>query len=573
MNSDPTVDESPGAMGTAQRIYVYVVLLVTGLVASVGLTVLGSVAAHAAWPTTRGVADDFSEQLALGLSLVIVAGPVWFLHWRVAAREIARVPDARRWPLRQTYLNLTLVAALLVAMISAWIVLADILTGEVAGTNRFPIAAAPIWAAMWAFHWRAASAGWQPGHIGRSLHRWYLHLSAALGLSLAAAGASIAVTRTVQAGYESAFVNEFPVGRAVWGEITAEWAAIALVAGAIWAWHWWAGVRADRGSTLRSVFVTLAAIIPLAVFVAILVQMLAGPIRLALGPGAESVAACLHAAPAAAGAIVVLVPMWLYHVRLLPFLTGPNATEAGAPVWTYRYAVRGMGLASVATFVVIGIALLIAAGVPEARTGGGNWWRLLMSSALAALAVGAVAWRYVGHLDARAASIAQDDAPRLRVRRLYLFAVTALGLIAAVGAGAALLSIVLNDLLDVDIGMATLAGSRWAISIMLTAAGVAFLYRRHAGTEMGTAMADLRRGRTRRIVLVAPQDAAEMKSALEHALGRTVEWREDKSAPPGPTPVPDQAAVIAAARTVEDAPGREVLVIVGREGVRVVSYD
>ena len=567
MNSDTTVGESSGAMGTAQRIYVYVVLLVTGLVASAGLTVLGSVAASAAWPTARGAVDDFSEQLALGLSLFIVAGPVWFLHWRVAVREVARVPDARRWPLRQAYLNLTLLAALLVAMISAWIVLADILTADIAGTNRFPVAAAPIWAAMWVFHWRAAAADWQPGHIGRSLHRWYLHLSAALGLSLAAAGASMAVTRTVQAGYESAFVNEFQVGSAVWEETAAEWTAIALVAGAVWAWHWWAGVRTDRGSTLRSVYVTLAATIPLAVLVAILVQMLAGPIRLALGPGAESVAASLHAAPAAAGAIVVLAPTWLYHVRLLPLLAGPNAAEAGAPIWAYRYALRGMALAALATFVVAGIALLIAAGVPEARTGGGNWWRHLTSSALAALVVGAIAWRYVGRLDA------QDGTPRLRVRRLYLFAVTALGVITAVGAGAALLSIMLNDLLDGEIGMATLAGSRWAISIMLTAAGVAFLHRRHAGPDMGTAMADLRLGRARRIVLVAPRDAGDMKAALEHALGRAVEWREDRSAPPGPIPAPDQAAVISAARTVEDAPGRVVLVIVGPGGVQVVSYD
>ena len=572
MNSDPTVDESPGAMGTAQRIYVYVVLLVTGLVASAGLTVLGSVAAHAAGPT-RGVQDDFSEQLALGLSLVIVAGPVWFLHWRVAAREVARVPDARRWPLRQAYLNLTLLVTLLVAMVNAWIVLADILIVDIAGTNRFPIAAAPIWAAIWVFHWRTASAGWQPGHIGRSLHRWYLHLSAVLGLSLAVTGASMAVTRIVQAGYESTFANEFPIGSAVWEETTARWVAIALVAAAVWAWHWWARVRVDRGSTLRSVYVTLAATIPLAVLVAILVRMLAGPIRLALGSGAESVAASLHAAPAAAGAIVVLAPAWLYHARLLPLLTVPNAAEAGAPIWTYRYALRGMAIAALATFVVVGITLLIAAGVPEARTDGGNWWRHLTSSALASLAVGAIAWRYVGRLDARAVSTAQDDAPRLRVRRLYLFAVTALGVIAAVGAGAALLSIVLNDLLDADMGMATLAGSRWAISIMLTAAGVAFLHRRHAGPDMGTAMADLRLGRTRRIVLVAPRDAGDMKAALEHALGRAVEWREDRSAPPGPIPAPDQAAVLSAARTVEDAPGREVLVIVGREGVRVVSYD
>ena len=571
MNSDTAAADSPAAMGAAQRIYVYVVLLATGLVASAGLTVLGSVAAGAAWPA-NGVEADLSERLALGLSLIIVAGSVWFLHWRVAAREVARVPDAHRWPLRQVYLNLMLLAALLIAIFSAWIVLADLLTGDIAGTNRFPVAAAPIWAAVWFFHWRAAGVTWQPGHIGRSLHRWYLHFSAALGLSLVAVGASVAVTGVVQSGYESAFSNEFPIGSAVWERGTAEGAAIALIAGVVWAWHWWAGVRRDRGSTLRTVYTTLASTIPLALLIAALVRMLAGVIRLALGAGTESVALSLNAAPAAASAAVVFAPVWLHHVRQLPLLATPAATGPGAPVWAYRYALRGAALAALSTFVVVAIGLLIALGVPVARADG-DWWRHLTSSALAALAAGAVAWRYVGRQEARAEGMTERDVPRLRVRRLYLFTVTALGVLAAVGAGATLLSIVLNDLLNGELGTATLAGSRWAIAVMLTAAGVALLHRRYAGPDIGAAVADLRPRRVSRIVLVAPQGAGEMKSLLEQALDRAVEWREDRSAPAGPVPLPDRASIAGAARAAGNAPGREVLVILGPDGVQVVSYD
>jgi len=572
MKTDAAADDSAGAMGAAQRIYVYVVLLVTGLVASAGLTVLGSVVAHAAWPA-RGVEADLSESLALGLSLIIVAGPVWFLHWRIAAREVARVPDARTWPLRQVYLNVVLLAALLVAMFSGWIVLADLLTGEIAGTNRFPIAAAPIWAAMWVFHWRAAGVTWQPGHIGRSLHRWYLHFSTALGLSLVAVGGSVAVTGVARSGYESAFSNEFPIGSAVWERGTAEGAAIALIAGIVWAWHWWAGVRRDRGSTLRVVYTTLASTIPLALLIAALVRMLAGPIRLALGPGTESAAVSLSAAPAAASAVVVFAPVWFHHVRMLPLLTAPTAAGVGAPVWAYRYALRGAALAALSTFVVVGVGLLIALGVPEARADGGDGWRHLTSSALAALAVGVIAWFYVGRLDATDGVMAERDSPRLRVRRMYLFAVTALGVLAAVGAGATLLSIVLNDLLEGEMGMATLGGSRWAIAVMLTAAGVALLHRRYAGPDIGAAMADLRPSRAKRIVLVAPQGAGETKTLLEQALGRAIEWREDRSAAAGPVPVLDRAAITGAARDAGEAPGRDVLIIVSPGGVQVVSYD
>ena len=379
-------------------------------------------------------------------------------------------------------------------------------------------------------------------------------------------------TRMVRAGYESAFRNEFPVGSAIWDEVTGEWAAAAIVAGIVWAWHWWAGVRQDRTSALHSVYIAGASIIPLAVLVAVLVQMLAGPIRLALGAGTESVAVCLNAAPAAAGALVVLTPTWLCHARLLPGLAAPAGSGPGAPTWTYRYAIRAGALASLSTFVVVAIGVLIALGIPEGRSDGDAWWRHLTSSALAALGVGVIAWWYAGRLEA-GTEPPEDDASRLRVRRLYLFAVTALGMLAAVGAGATLLSIVLNDLLSGEMGMATLAGSRWAIAVMLVAAAVALLHRRHAGADIAAAVADLRPGRPRRIVLIAPQGAGEMKAELEQALGRAVDWREDRSTASEPGLLPDQAAIAEAARAVADAPGKEVLVIISPGGVQVVSYD
>jgi len=571
MSSDTTAGDLPDAMGAAQRIYVYAVLLVTGLVASAGLTVLGWTAVRAGWPLPDSDVD-LRGDIARGLSLFLVAAPVWFFHWRIAARETVRVPAARTWPLRQVYLHLMLLAALLAAAFPAFIVLGDILTGDLSRVDRVGIAATPIWAAVWVFHWRAARVTWQPGHIGRSLHRWYVHLSAALGLSLAAAGAAIVATRLVRAGYESAFRNEFPVGSAVWDEVTGEWAACAIIAGIVWAWHWWAGVRQDRSSALRSVYITAASIIPLGVLAATLIQMLAGPIRLALGAGTESAAVCLKAAPAAVGALIALTPTWLWHARLLPGLAVPAGSGLGAPTWTYRYAIRAGALAALSTFVVVGIGLLIALGVWEARSDGGAWWRHLTSSALAALGVGVVAWWYAGRLEARAEP-PEDDASRLRVRRLYLFAVTAFGVLAAVGAGATLLSIVLNDLLSGEMGTTTLAGSRWAIAVMLVAAAVALLHRRHAGADIAAAMADLRPGRPRRIVLVAPQGVGEMKAELERALGRAVDWREDRSAASEHGPLPDQAAIAKVARAANDAPGGEVLVIVGPGGIQVVSYD
>ena len=159
------------------------------------------------------------------------------------------------------------------------------------------------------------------------------------------------------------------------------------------------------------------------------------------------------------------------------------------------------------------------------------------------------------------------------MRRLYLFAVTAAGILAAVGAAATVLFIFLNDALSGGLGTATLADTRWAIAIALTSAVVAVIHRRQAGPDIGIAMAGLRTGRTQRVLFVGPPGAIEGRAMLEMELGRAVEWRENRSAPDSLSSVSDPDAYARAARLVIEAPGREVLVIVGPGGLEVVSYD
>ena len=570
MGSDATGGGHVGALGGAQRLYVYVVLLVTGLITGFGLSALGAAAVRAAWPVPDSD-PDLSRDVAVGLALVVVAGPVWLVHWRMAARETTRVPAARRWALRQVYLNATLLTALVVSAFTASIVLSDLFSANIAEMDRVGIAAAPVWAAIWALHWRAARATWEPGHVGRSLHRWYLHFATAAGLSLLAVGTAAILSAVLRTGYESAFRDQFTTGVGIWERSSAGWAATAVIAGALWAGHWWAGAKHDHGSTLRTVYVTVAAVVPMAVVAAATIRLLAGLIRLALGAGAEPVSTSLDALPWAAGTGVVFGLVWLHHVRLLP---ARGSSVPGVPVWVHRYAMRGVGLSAFSATAIIGISVVIAASVPEARgvATGGDWWRGLTSSALAALLAGVGVWLLLDRTDPLPASDGADDMPRLRVRRLYLFVCTALSLLAAVGAAATLLTIVLNDALDARFGAATLADSRWAIAVMATSAVVSFVHRRRAGLDMGAAMADLRPGRARRFVFVAPQGADEMKIALEQAIGRPLEWRQDLAAAET-APSLDPEVVASAARAAADAPGREVLIIVGGQRIQVASYD
>ena len=574
-------------MNRAQRIYVYVVLAATAVIAAIGASTLLGALADQAWPG-RTLQGRPTSGIALGLSMLIVSVPVWLFHWRVASRKVAADPAESARGLRQAYLAFVKVVSVVFIGTSTGGIVRDVSGGHANALSGDTLARLVVWGAVWAFHWRTARRTWQPGHEGRSFHRWYLYAVAAGSLAVGVVGLAMLLGGLLSAVYDAARSEEVLHTGEVWTRGMQESLGAALAGFILWGWHWRRGAAGDRDSTLRDFYAAAATTLSAATVVVSVIFILQTFVRIGLGSLNGAAADRIGDLAGWAGFAVAAGLAWLYHAPLLLWPKRALEPSLARPVsgWAYRYAALAIGLAAMSTGAVIAISLLggllIPAGDVLHESAGGV--REGVAAAIASAVVGLAIWlpMWVGALRARSLLAGVQDAgpaaseqvsDREQVERLYLFGVAGAGLLAAVGASATLLFIVINDLLNGDVGARTLDSGRWAAGVVMTGGAVAYLHFRAIRGGLREAVAEAMPAKRKRIVLIAPAGSGPAKNALQAAASQTIDWRVDLSGPPLDAWQPTPQDIALTADRIKSAPGRTVQVIAGPAGAIVVSYD
>ncbi|GEM_PF-3179860 len=559
-------------MNRAQRIYVYVVLAVTAVLTTVGVSQLAGTLIDEAWPG-KVIQGGPGSNVALGIALLAVAGPVWLFHWRLADRKAAgSASELNHW-LRQAYLALLSAISLGVAAFAVAGVLTALLGGRPESIDGGQVSRTAFWGAVWAFHWRVARQTWQPGHAGRSLHRWYLYVASAAALAVFVIALARLFGDLLSAAYDSVYPSGVLHSSGVWTDGAQKALATAIVTAVTWAWHWRVGARADKGSTLRDVVVTAVAAGAGVIGMVAAGLVLHTLFRTSLGTVGETTASRLAGLTGPVGLWLAAAPVWLYYILLLlrPARALEPSYASSSATWAYRYFAMGAGLGALAATAVTGIALLAGVIVPSGDVvfEGPGAAREAVATVLATLVLGAAVWLPL----VRSIRRAHDDQDRQNVGRLYLFAITGAGLLSAVGGAASLIYILLNDALNGRFGAATVDSARWAFGAALTGATVAALHARAIPGGVREAVSEAVPARRKRVMLIAPRGAGQFKTTLEQALGRSVEWRVDLTGETdfGAIGVPPDAAVIAA--NIERLPGRAAVILWTPEGARLASHD
>jgi uncharacterized RmlC-like cupin family protein len=452
--------------GLPYRVYLYIVLTASAFIAIIGATSLASFAVDEAWPGRPFFGRSTSE-LAAGLAAVIVAAPIWLLHWRFASRLVARDSREDRHFLRQAYFLIVPVVSIVSVGVAARAAISDLLGGDtVRGEN---LAAFAVWGGAWVFHWRSLRRSWRPGDTGRPLHRWYLYGVSAGSLVLLAFGVSSVLAELLRAAYESAF-------RAGTISISGPWThemrgglANAIVGGVGWGWHWWQAARGDGGSILREVYATGGAVFAAASAVSTLVLVIAVLIRPAFGHSADSLIASWHSLPRLAADLLVAGAVWLHLSPGSPWSrrgVEPRTALGGALTAEIR-AWEIFGVGALGAGAVIAIALVMS--LPAATTRG-----LLVDTgsrfdAVSAILATGVLGTLVTVLAMRRGMLHEAESVPVAaaVTRFFHFGLAAAGLLAAVGGTAAALYVFIEQTLDGNLGTATLLDARWGVAIGL----------------------------------------------------------------------------------------------------------
>jgi hypothetical protein len=563
----PEPEATDPGIGTVRRLFTYGLALVGLNLAAVGVALLIGGALEAMFEEV--VIAERSRQLSVALALTLVGTPAWIVFAFLAQRSLAAHAVEDRSHARRLYFALARGIALSIVTVNA-IAVGRMLVG-LQDFEGAPWAWVLAWSGVWLFHQRFAEAAPAPSAVTRLLERLYLYFGAVLGLYLLLWGVTEALRAALDAVYDQAAgVRLVDEG---WDRELRRGLVVAVVGGAIWAWHWlWKLVRADRPTTLWHVqvfvFGTLTGlaltVVPIAVLLYTALEWWVGV------PDSTTAMAQFAEVPGLAAALTVGIATWGYHRALLR--EGGEQGPQTEPERLYRYVVAGAGLFTAAIGLVTLLALAAdgMAGQAGALIRGDAWWRNPFARAVTLLVVGAPLWARYWFGQQRAV-MGGGLADRASLsRRAFVFAAVGASLLAFLIS----VTIVLFQFLDATLGgelsRETLRDARWAMATTLTAVGIAVYYflvlredQRRLPDEAPAAPE-----RVRDILLVAG-GASGIVQALEQLPGVRVRALRRLDA--------DSAGLSAEQITslrdeVRDAEADRVIVVVGRDGFEIVPY-
>lgn len=462
-------------MAVARRVYLYGIALVALGMLVAGLASLAELLLELLAEATIAPVDSLGDGLARRVSyagaLILIGLVAWLIHWQLAERPVRRGDGVERQSgIRKLYLYLALLiggimlAAIgrellgdLLAALFGQVRWSDLLSGDVIPPLSGLLAVAPLWA----YHLRIATrdrALLPEAGAGATLRRWCTYLLAfagVLALQVSVANLIELLWTTVRPG------DSIALGAGNWLAMPMAGHIASILTGlGLWyaAWSWTTArfwderiPDAERTSTLRKVYLYLVLLIAVSWTVWGLGGALYVVIRSLLLPG--EAASLLDSVRRDFGSTVASViafgVAWLYHARVVEreaAAAPEHARQAGIRrIYGYLVAIIGLGTFAFGLGGTLNTVLELVLRPGEIRPE--DWWADRFSLFATLIAVGLPIWLTFWLRLQR--EVNSTDARRSLARRIYLFLVFGLSVLALLGSGVftlyQLLRVVLGD--------------------------------------------------------------------------------------------------------------------------------
>lgn len=528
------------------------------LLAAVGTSAIGlSGLVELALPAQR-VAGRASGDLALSLSLSLVALPAAAGLWRVMRRRLTADPEERASGAWSLYLAVATTVAVTVAVFS----LVEVVEWAVAGRAFPPDAAARalVWGAVWAAHQRMLLRG-RTSPTGTTADLTVL-AGAAVGLLTLVTGVGSVLVWSFDRLY-AALVGGVLAGGAPWRAL-AHSTAVAALGGALWWWQWLRqAAGAPRTDLWHRYLLGLPVLGGLLASVGAAATVLHAVAQWTVGvPVSERAAAHFAVLPPALAAGAVGVWAWAYHRAVLTEQPDRRRTE---PERAYEYVCAAVGLVAAGAGVAVALVAAIEALAPAPLAATDLTGRATLVTAATLLVVGGPLWWAFWRRLGNPPAVDGEPERRSTSRRAYLFLLLGAAGVTALVSLVAGLFVVLREVFEGTLDAGVLRDVRVAVALTVTAGGVA-AYHWTVYREDHAADPDDDRDRDRHVLLVAP-DPDLLAPDLRRATGATVRTLRHLDAGP-----PD-ADADAVAQAVLASPHPRVLVVVDGGDVRVIPYQ
>jgi hypothetical protein len=420
---------------SAPAAYLYLASLISLIAMTIGLAeVLATLAGDVLVDRPELVAgpDELRRRLVPRIAVVIVATPLWALHWTIIQRRAREDAAEQRAFVRTLYLYLVLAAAAMAAVVLTtnviqFTILALAGRPEYHPGDSFAALGALIPAvAVWIAHLRLTNAE-SPSAPGAGVPRAaYYYVLAGIALFVAAAGARATATATLDA--------IFPSGPLLAGDPAAllvqrQAPAIAAMVAGVAAFYWhWVRVREELGSRIRLAYLLLVSTAGLSGVLGASIWIDREVLRFLLGHRDDAQWAFLTAA---VPLLVVAGGVYLAH---RPFLNAALSDRSGAAFVARRlalYALNLVGLTLLAVALAGLIRLLLEMATLSTRELGpaADWWRARTSLFTVMALAGLPVWIITRRRLLAAVDTGDPTEAGLWPRRLYLYGTLLVALI------------------------------------------------------------------------------------------------------------------------------------------------
>ena len=497
--------DGDGDQRSLRRLLQYLFLLVALFSAASGVTGLVT----AALPVDGRFVGPAPAETALGLSLTIVAVPLWLVLWRAVRRRLARDVDERSSTAWAVYVTIAATVTLVVALVNVIRVGTGLVTTDAVVPQA--VGAAVVWGPVWGLHaWFLERSPLAPAGPRRHL---VALVGSAVGLVTLAAGAVGVLSFGTGQAYRAIAGAALIEG---WSTEALRRSLVSATLGAlVWWFHWLHHAISARRDTLWHLYVLVVGVLGglLTTTVSAGVTLYA---LLAWAIGSPGTGAAVHfaATPRAVAVTAVGLWVWRYHAAVLR-IAGRERSE---PDRAYEHLVAAVGLVAATCGLTMALAALIEAVAPVPLAGSGVRGGDTVALALTLLIVGTPLWalfwrRLQGRV--RTGPPVERRSPSRRTYVLVIFGVS--GLTAAISAVATLF-VVFRDLLEGRLAATVLYDMRVAIALVVAAGAVSAYHWAVLQEDRAAAPSQP----PRRHVLLVSADGEEMAAALARRTGASV---------------------------------------------------
>lgn len=483
-------------MSTVRRVFFYLLTLITLGILTAGLINLLSLSFDTILARfTLAEVGDTRQQLSLGIAMVVIGGPLWFLFWGTIQRHAAKTADESGSSLRAFFLNLVLIVSAFTTVFTLNTLLAWLM-GACRADEFSPgsTAAFIVFAAVWCYHWRVSAGERHATPVAETVRRWYVYILSAAGLIWL----SVGIVQLFNTAFNSLPVWEgVMVGGSFWNAGTRSTVAWILTGGLVWAFYWFYMARADSKSALRQVYYYLLTILGSAIAGLVALTFTVYRVLYWLLGGGSDVIGYFQFLGWSVPTLLVAACIWFYH-RLMAEEEAATEQEhqlSARRVHLYLMSFLGLGTLIAGLIILLGIPLdwIINSLQDQTIVLERGWWNNHLSLGLSMLLVAVPLWMYYwGQITAMAegGGIVERSA---RSRRIYLYVIIGASVVMLAADLVNIVYQVLNGMISGNLGLEALRNTKWSLQTVFIAVPVLIYHLRIArqdqllGAEAGAA--------------------------------------------------------------------------------------